>query len=171
VSINPPSDIVFDVARAADPARSVAATERLAQMAPEPDSADAAFSDVLSGLRTPPVETASLRTHLELPLVHSPGKSEPLDPQTKAYRGVGAMVLRNLVEAMLPSSEEYFGEGTAGMIWKSMLADQLGTELAKKVDLGIGPKHTGRAHAAALHKLDATAPLLSPVDVPLQNRS
>ncbi len=103
--------------------------------------------------------------------MHSWSKSEPLDPQTKAYRGFEAMVLQNLVETMLPSSEEFFGEGTAGLIWKSMLADQLGTELAKKVDLGIGPKHAGRAHSAPLHRPDAAAPLMSPVDVPLQHRS
>lgn len=171
MSINPPSDIVLDVARAADPARSVAATERLAQMAAGSASADANFSSVLSELRTLPGEAASLRSQLELGSVHAPGKSEPLDPQTKAYRGVEALVLRNLVENMLPSSEEFFGEGTAGMIWRSMMADQLGDDLAKKVHLGIGSKHVGRAHAAALHKTDATAPLVSPVGVPLQNRS
>jgi peptidoglycan hydrolase FlgJ len=66
VSINPPSDIVLDVARAADPARSVAATERLAQMAPSSEAADANFSNVLSELRTPRGDPVGLRTQLEL---------------------------------------------------------------------------------------------------------
>jgi flagellar protein FlgJ len=171
VSINPPSDIVLDVARAADPARSVAATERLAQMAPSSEAADANFSNVLSELRTPRGDPVGLRTQLELSSVHEAANSQAVDAHTKAYRGVEALVLRNLVENMLPTGEDFFGEGTAGMIWRSMMADQLGNDLAKKVDLGIGKKHVGQAHAAALHKTDATAPIVSPVGVPLQNRS
>ena len=39
---------------------------------------------------------------------------------------------------MLPKeSEEVFGKGTAGGVWKSMLAEQLGAQLAKGKGIGI----------------------------------
>lgn len=185
MSINPPSDIVLDVARAADPVCSVAATERLEQLAPSAQPGDADFADVLGSLQQPaagqvgalatsaalPPDAGALRTQLEFTSAHLPGNIAPVDPQTKAYRGLQALVLQNLVQNILPSDEAFFGSGTAGMIWKSMLADQLGAELAKKVDLGIGPKHVGRAHAAVSHRPDVTGTVMPPVEVPLQNRS
>ena len=158
MSINPPSDIVLDVARAADPVRSSEATERLARMATDLDTNSPGFSNVLSGLPTRSAMTGSMLTQLEINSRHANTSTQPLDSETKAYRNFEALVLQNLVQNMLPDSEEFFGEGTAGMIWKSMLADQLGADLAKKVDLGIGPKHA-KAHVAGLHKPDAPAPL------------
>jgi flagellar protein FlgJ len=176
VSINPPSDIVLDVARAADPARSVEATERLARMGPDTEPVAGGFSNVLRGLPREPATTAELQTQMELSRASPQTRgertaTEPLDPQTKAYHNFEALVLQNLVETMLPNSEEFFGEGTAGTIWKSMLAKELGTDLAKKVDLGIGPKHGYKPHALALHQPHASLPVASPVNVTSQNRS
>ena len=57
---------------------------------------------------------------------------------SEAYRGFEAMVLSNFVESMLPSNaSSVFGTGTAGGIWKSMLAQQIGTELARSGGIGI----------------------------------
>jgi peptidoglycan hydrolase FlgJ len=177
VSIKPPSDIVFDVARAVDPARSVEATERLARMAARSDAADAGFSNALGDVPRTPQAPADLGTHLEFNSVAAHARmTESLDPQTKAYRSFEALMLQNLVETMLPNSEEFFGEGTAGVIWKSMLAQQLGEELAKKVDLGLGPKHTYKPHAvhhagAALREPNPAASVVPPVGVTLRSRS
>jgi peptidoglycan hydrolase FlgJ len=50
---------------------------------------------------------------------------------------------------MLPKeSEEVFGKGTAGGVWKSMLAEQLGNQLAKGNGIGIA-KQLAAAHPAA----------------------
>ena len=47
-------------------------------------------------------------------------------------------MLRQFVETMMPSkSNAVFGKGNAGGIWKSMLADQVGTQIAKAGGLGI----------------------------------
>ncbi len=49
-----------------------------------------------------------------------------------------AMVLENLVKSMLPSqSEEIFGKGVAGDMWKGMMAEQLGDAIAKGGGIGI----------------------------------
>ncbi|WP_223999840.1 rod-binding protein [Aureimonas sp. SA4125] len=74
----------------------------------------------------------------------------PHEPSiSKVYRGSrsGVMppsqqfesfVLRSFVESMLPQEEsEYFGTGTAGKIWKSMLAERIGDEMAKDGGIGI----------------------------------
>jgi hypothetical protein len=66
-----------------------------------------------------------------------------LDARTKAYKGLEQLVLKNLVENMIPKdSVSFFGTGTAGDIWRSFLADQLATQVGKTVDLGIVHKPT-----------------------------
>lgn len=63
-----------------------------------------------------------------------------------------SFVLRSFVESMLPDdNSSYFGTGTAGKIWKSMLAEQLGDEMAKDGGIGISDMLEKRgAKAAAL---------------------
>lgn len=49
-----------------------------------------------------------------------------------------AFVLQSFVESMLPKEDSaYFGEGTAGTIWKSMLAERIGAEMAAAGGVGI----------------------------------
>ena len=56
----------------------------------------------------------------------------------EVYRKFEAFILQTFVETMLPKeSEEVFGKGTAGGVWKSMLAEQLGAQLAKGNGIGI----------------------------------
>jgi hypothetical protein len=57
------------------------------------------------------------------------------------------LLLENLVENMLPDSDEFFGSEAGASEWRSMLAQELGTNLSKSVDLGIGPKHIKSSHA------------------------
>ncbi|MCQ0988170.1 rod-binding protein [Jiella marina] len=66
------------------------------------------------------------------PLVkHEARKVSPLEQ----FEG---FVLRNFVETMLPSTEgEFFGQGTAGEIWRSMLAEEIGKEIAQGGGIGI----------------------------------
>lgn len=47
-------------------------------------------------------------------------------------------VLRTFVEAMLPKENaSFFGSGTAGDIWRSMMAERLGEEIAAGGGIGI----------------------------------
>jgi flagellar protein FlgJ len=61
-----------------------------------------------------------------------------VNPKEKAYQQFEASVLRNFVEEMLPkSTENVYGEGTAGNVWRSMQADFMSQELAKSGGIGI----------------------------------
>lgn len=47
-------------------------------------------------------------------------------------------VLQSFIEPMLPKDDSsYFGEGTAGAIWKSMLAERIGAQMAAAGGVGI----------------------------------
>jgi peptidoglycan hydrolase FlgJ len=49
-----------------------------------------------------------------------------------------SFVLQGLVETMLPAADSgFFGEGTAGTIWRSMLAERIGAEIAASGGVGI----------------------------------
>ncbi len=69
----------------------------------------------------------------------------PVDARTKAYKGLEQLVLQRLVETMLPKdADDMFGHGTAGGVWRSMLAEQLAKQIGKSVDLGLGKAETAR---------------------------
>lgn len=154
VSIKPPSDIVLDVAKAADPASSAAATERLAKIAGNSGKSDPAFADVMADVETaPPIAMAAnagapIPVHASSePLLRQPQLSDaPVNTETKVYQGFQAVLLQNVLSMMLPESSDFFGEGSAGEIWRSMLAEQLGNALSKKMDLGIAPRYLHDAH-------------------------
>lgn len=49
-----------------------------------------------------------------------------------------AFVLQSFVETMLPGQpDNVFGKGTAGALWKSMLAEQIAREIARSGGIGI----------------------------------
>ena len=66
------------------------------------------------------------------------GSAKAVNPKEKAYQQFEASVLRNFVEEMLPkATENVYGEGTAGNVWRSMQADFMSQELAKSGGIGI----------------------------------
>ncbi len=177
VSIRPPSDILLDVAKAADPASSAAATERLAKIAGDSGKSDPAFGDVMSEVETaPPVAMeayagAPIPVHAtSAPLLRQPQlSSAPVDADTKAYQGFQAVLLQNVLSMMLPESSDFFGEGSAGEIWRSMLAEELGNALSKKMDLGIMPRYLHNAqHHETKHDpaMMPALPAADPVMIP-----
>ncbi len=155
MSIQPPSDIVLDVAQAADPVKSMAATQRLMRPA-SPDDPSANFSNALEKASVPLDNTANLKT--QLGLMGTPTSVSHLnsaDARTKAYKGLEALVFQNLFETTLPRDES-LGSGMAGNVWRSMMAEQLGKQAAKMIDLGLFPKsdaaHDHRALKALPHR-------------------
>jgi hypothetical protein len=154
MSIRPPTDIILDVARAADPQRLAAATNRLQTFALQ--KADpTGFTQVAEGVergkaRQPGAGPDMTLARLADTAAHrrAQEKASPHAP----YRQFEAVVLRSFVESMMPSrSEVAFGKGTAGQIWKGMLADELGSSIARAGGIGIakqvaavhGPKTPG----------------------------
>jgi hypothetical protein len=172
MSISPPSDIILDVARAADPTRAAAAAARLnasatdaaafgatldafaeAEAAPgstagslaalaggtaagEGDSPDEAGIALAAGL---PFDSAGALTRLRS---DGPGGAE-----AGTYRRFEAMVLASFVESMLPADSALFGEGTAGSVWRAMLAEQIAGEMASGGGIGIAAQLASAAEA------------------------
>jgi len=132
-------DLVLDVLEAADPVTQRAATAKLdalkssdadfaATMDAEVGKAKAA-ADQSTAKATEPQSTAVNGAPVQV--IKAPASGE-------VYRKFEAFILQTFVETMLPKeSEEVFGKGTAGGVWKSMLAEQLGAQLAKGKGIGI----------------------------------
>jgi Rod binding domain-containing protein len=71
------------------------------------------------------------------------------DTDRAVYRKFEAFVLQTFVESMLPQgASEVFGKGTAGTIWRSMLAEQIGNEMAKGEGIGIAKQLAKSRNAA-----------------------
>lgn len=148
MAISPPSDLVMDVVRAADPAEVQEAQARLKanraafQATSLADSGDgfAAAVSVLNGS-----DGASGLGDIGNRVEH---KKTP-----ETYRKFEAMVLQNFVKSMLPSeSENVYGKGTAGDIWKGMMAEQIGNVLAQGGGIGIAESLAG---TGSVERVDA----------------
>jgi hypothetical protein len=140
--VTPTSDLIVDVLQAADPSAQRAATAKLDAMKSAEDdfgvTLDARTAELASGGRAsgglPPTAAGSTDLAGGLPSARVIGGSPPAD----AYRKFEAFVLQVFVETMLPEgAHDVFGKGLAGGIWRSMLAEQLGNELAKGKGIGI----------------------------------
>ncbi|CUA85090.1 Rod binding protein [Chelatococcus sambhunathii] len=134
MAIQPPSDIVLEVTRAVEPSRYQAALQRLKSMPASAAGVD--FADTFDAVR-PPVLGSTHDVEGALTAMRSRAASvrrSDGDP----YRKFEAFVLQNFIEAMLPENGEVvFGTGTAGKIWKSMLAEKMGEQVAVSGGIGI----------------------------------
>jgi hypothetical protein len=146
LAINPPSDIVLDVARAADPLKLQAAALKLTGATDAGENAG--FSSMVEGLEVSGGHSgpAAISTPGLIGLQSNFGPKGPqLDraaplsgPAMKPYRDFEAFVLQSFVQSMLPNeAEDVFGRGTAGAMWKGLLAEQLGKQLARSGGIGI----------------------------------
>ncbi|MEP1129732.1 MAG: rod-binding protein [Nitratireductor sp.] len=123
MAISPPSDIVLDVARAVDQTDLAAARTRLA----------AAARSVVAGCETG--GAADLRGR---PAADA-GARAP-----EAFRDFEAMVLQTFMQSMLPEdAQNVYGEGLAGEMWKTFLAQELSSEMAKRGGIGIADRILG----------------------------
>ncbi|WP_457662674.1 rod-binding protein [Sinorhizobium medicae] len=139
MAISPPSDLVMDVVRAADPAEVQEAQARLKanraafQATSLAENGDG-FAAAVSVLNTSEGSSG-------LGDISNRAEAKKI-PET--YRKFEAMVLQNFVKSMLPSdSENVYGKGTSGDIWKSMMAEQIGDVLSKGGGIGIADQMVG----------------------------
>ncbi|MDA9426126.1 MULTISPECIES: rod-binding protein [Bradyrhizobium] len=142
-------DLVLDVLEAADPVTQRAATAKLDALKSS-DADFAATMDAEIGKAAAVAEQSATKVSeaqsgaadgAPVQMIKAPASGE-------VYRKFEAFVLQTFVETMLPKeSEEVFGKGTAGGVWKSMLAEQLGNQLAKGKGIGIA-RQLAAAHPA-----------------------
>lgn len=123
MAIAPPSDLVLDVVRAADPVERSAAAGKLQRLA------TAGYADG-SGFRSAIDDTMTSSFRANGSVGATGGKS----PAEKFE----ALVLHQFVETMLPDDAgDVFGKGATGEIWKSMLAEQVANQMAASGGIGI----------------------------------
>ena len=144
MSIAPPSDIILDVAQAADPQRLQAATSKLAKMASGSAAVPDDFATLLNqvGGGTPSSPTApTLRNST---LATTPGTV--ITQPASAYRKFEAVLLQTFVQEILPKDDQLFGDAASADISRSMMAEQLANQLAKSNRIGIA-RMIEKAHA------------------------
>ena len=140
VSIDPASDVIADVIRAADPGRSAAAARRLSDLAGQASAPKPSFDSELGRLAAP-VQATAMRAGVRA--------RAAADSKSGSQTAFEAMFLGNVLGELLPTDAGgYFGEGTAGQMWKSMLADQVARQIAKSGAFDIA----GRLFARSGHE-------------------
>jgi peptidoglycan hydrolase FlgJ len=148
VSIAPPSDIVLDVAQAADPARVQAAAAKLASMAGAP-AADIDFAAVLQA-RSRPIASPLTAAPDPAPMTFARGHQLAAAPASP-YQKFEAVLLQSFVQSILPKNAELFGDTFSADAYRSMLAEQLATQVARSGRLGIAKAIEAREAAAHPH--------------------
>jgi Rod binding domain-containing protein len=134
VAISPPSDLVLDVIRAADPAQIAAAQEQLKSSRANFMATSLAERGAGFGATVDILNRATNAARVEA----TAEKTEEVGKPSKIYRDFEAVYLTNFVQSMLPDeSEDVYGKGNAGEMWKSMMAEQLGTTIAESGGVGI----------------------------------
>jgi Rod binding domain-containing protein len=154
MAIDPPSDIVLEVAKAADPERAAAVARRLTNLAAG-DGAGADFTAALDQTSPPSVATSAPvadASDMRARLANIDQAQNQKANQARVQ--FEAVLLNSLVGEMLPKdAPEAYGEGLAGEMWRSMLADQVSRQIARSGSLGIGQR------LFATHPLTASSSL------------
>ena len=180
MAFNPRTDVVMEVLSAADPSRASLAAQRLSALA----GSNAPGADFSADLK----RAASSATAIPAPVANAADARSRLaeipggrDKLGQAKTQFEAMMLNSFVGELLPKdASSVFGQGTAGDMWRSMLAEQV----AKSGKLGLarrlfathelsargGSAHPGEVARAAGDAAQMSANILSaPVGAELDN--
>lgn len=133
MAISPPSDLVLDVVRAADPSQLEAAQATMkANRANFAASSLAAKGDGFENAVSILNQAGSKSGLGNVKATENKGEI----PET--YRQFEAVVLQNFIKNMMPTdSEAVYGKGNAGEMWKSMMAEQIGATISERGGIGI----------------------------------
>lgn len=167
MAISPPSDIVLDVARAADPARLQLAVDRLQKLGNGIAGSQfaAAVDEAAPAGGVPGLAGAREKFAALVPAKLDNTASAVSSKNAKTMQQFEAQVIQTFIEQMMPeATANNFGSGTAGGVWRSMLSEQIANQIAKAGGLGLREKveaaiaarnNTGAVDGtvAAAHKL------------------
>lgn len=173
MAISTKTDIVLGVSLAADPLKYMEAMERLRQLDP---GQGGDFSSVLSeqgahgrnagstgDLSQGAGPEDALGTGPQVPTpAQAPVRRKASGPKD-VYGQLEAFVMQTFIQSMLPKdATAVFGKGTAGEVWRSMMAEKMGAEAARSGKLGIASR-LAKAHLNS----GLTAREAQPVPAPL----
>jgi peptidoglycan hydrolase FlgJ len=132
MSIFPATDIIADVARAADPGKVRLAIKRLEDIGGERlGAADAGFAAAKAAVKPARMETPPMTMGAAAPTAT---RTEALDPMQKFE----AFLLQSWLEALLPKEDSgAYGKGPGADIWRSMMAEQLSTQVVRAGGVGL----------------------------------
>jgi flagellar protein FlgJ len=150
------NDIVLGVTRAADVAKHEAAVSRLEKLAGQATGVVAKTEQTAepASAWSTELQVAASKTSRPARFVSAAGttKAAPAHDKKDVYVQFEALLLKNMVEAMMPEdAEAVFGSGTAGKMWKSMLAEKIAEEIARSGSIGIA-KQVAAGEAAETKK-------------------
>ena len=139
MSLASSNDIVLEVARAADPKRAAAVVDRLNALAREGSASPQDFASALQNAGVASRSIASARAAVATP-------SRAKVAQTK----LESVMLSEFIGEMLPKdTPSVFGQGYAGDMWRSMLAERVADQIAASGRLGLASRlFAGHADAA-----------------------
>ncbi|MBX3579363.1 MAG: rod-binding protein [Rhizobiaceae bacterium] len=134
MAISPPSDIVLDVAKAVDQAALETAKSQLVRRAGRSAAPGFSVDMPATAQATSTAEKPSTRGDLSTSTLAASRAVTPPD----TFVRFEAMVLQSFVEAMLPKdSGSVYGDGMAGDMWKSLMAEEISGVMAKRGGIGI----------------------------------
>jgi peptidoglycan hydrolase FlgJ len=154
MAISPVSDLIVDVARAADPQKASAASRALGAGA-----APAEFSTALKQ-SAPPLAAGSYAYRAPAHTI-----SPAMTPARKAEIGLESVLLKTMIDELLPKdAADIYGSGVAGDVWRSMLSEKIANEVAKSGSLHIADRlfatHQDLLQPSTLNKIQPAAPLI-----------
>ena len=125
MAINPPSDLVLDVAMAADSQAMRTSMERLRNMAADRVAAQTPLSRE---------NFASLQLGGQM----LDGGSAKTPAPNPAFKKFEAFMLQSFVESMFAGDNQaVYGKGIAGDYWKSMMSEAIANQMADAGGIGV----------------------------------
>ena len=162
MSIAPPTDIILDVAQAADPQRLQAATQKLNAMATGAGGTATDFAALLESAAGSSTKSASGNLSASTRTSSPPST---IHPANSPYRKFEAVLLQTMIQEILPKDDELFGDASSAEVCRSMLAEQLAGQLSKTGAFGIAKmvEKAEVAKQAAAAQASAAAPAPSSI--------
>lgn len=138
MSIFPSTDIISDVAGAADPRKVHVAMKRLNDFAaarvPQDRNFAAALDRQPTALAAPPTLARTQAASVGL----NQYAQETKPAAVAAAEKFEAYILQTWLEVLLPKEDgAFYGTDGAGGVWRSMMAEQLGDQVAKAGGVGL----------------------------------
>jgi flagellar protein FlgJ len=135
MAFNPRTDVVLEVASAADPSRASLAAQRLNALAGANAAAADFAADIDRAAQASSTAAVANGADARSRLAEAPGGPGKV---AQAKTQFEAMMLNSFVGELLPKdTSDFFGQGVAGDMWRSMLADQVSMQIAKSGKLGL----------------------------------